>query len=100
MYHALKLLTPNSTASSERLSSAEPAGTREGSEAFSASELKHRKDMEYEEDDNQEANVQEVKHAILSIPNIPLPRGSDGKVVQEYIMTERSIDCVLCRHGS
>lgn len=55
-------------------------GTREGSEALSASELKHRKDMEYEEDDGQEENVVELKHAMLSIPNLPMPRGSDGKV--------------------
>ena len=44
--------------------------------------------MEYEEDDGQEENVHEVKHALLSIPNLPLPRGTDGKVNPEYNMTK------------
>ena len=69
-------------------------GTREGSEALSASELKHRKDMEYEEDDGQEENVVELKHAMLSIPNLPIPRGSDGKVASSLLSIDDGLTAV------
>ncbi|KAL5536967.1 LEO1 [Sanghuangporus sanghuang] len=51
---------------------------REESEALSAAEILHRQEMEYEEDEGQDENVVELKHAVLSIPNIPMPKSSDG----------------------
>ena len=59
-----------------------PAGSvdNEGSEALSASELRHRKELEYEEDEGQEEAVVELKHAVLELPNLPMPRSSDGVV--------------------
>ncbi|KLO19281.1 hypothetical protein SCHPADRAFT_843477 [Schizopora paradoxa] len=51
--------------------------SRDGSEALSSAELQHRRNLEYEEDDGQEEAVVELKHAVLSIPNIPTPRSSD-----------------------
>ena len=59
-----------------------PSVERESSEALSASELRHRRELEYEEDENQEEeNVVELKHAMLSIPNSPMPKSSDGNVM-------------------
>ncbi|KAH8116388.1 Leo1-like protein-domain-containing protein [Phellopilus nigrolimitatus] len=65
-------------AKKERFSSPTASAQRDGSEALSAAELKHRKELEYEEDDGQDENVVELKHAVLSIPNIPMPKSSDG----------------------
>ncbi|THH05259.1 hypothetical protein EW145_g4928 [Phellinidium pouzarii] len=62
----------------ERSASLAASAARDGSEVLSASELKHRKELEYEEDEEQEENVVELKHAVLSIPNIPMPKSSDG----------------------
>ncbi len=58
---------------------ASPSGTA-SEEGLSAAELKHRRDLEYEEDENPEEAVIELKHAALSIPNIPIPKSSDGNV--------------------
>ncbi|KAI5116867.1 hypothetical protein M0805_005835 [Coniferiporia weirii] len=62
----------------EETASPAASAPRDASEALSASELKHRRELEYEEDEGQEENVVELKHAVLSIPNIPMPRSSDG----------------------
>ena len=48
---------------------------------LSASERQHRKNLEYEEDENPEDAVVELKHAVLSIPNLPMPNSSDGQVL-------------------
>lgn len=53
---------------------------REGSEALSASEARHRKELEYEEDEGQEEAVVELKHAVLELPNLPMPQSSEGIV--------------------
>lgn len=42
--------------------------------------LKQQKALEYGEEDAPEEAVVELKHATLSIPNLPAPRSSDGKV--------------------
>ena len=45
---------------------------------ISETERRHREAMEYPEDDEAEPMVEQV--ANVSIPNIPVPRSSDGKV--------------------
>ena len=55
---------------------------------MSAAELQRRQELEYEEDEGQDENVVELKHAVLSIPNIPMPKSSDGNVrrKQRFVM--------------
>ncbi|TDL23684.1 Leo1-domain-containing protein [Rickenella mellea] len=55
-----------------------PAPSAPVSEALSAAEQQHRKDLEYEEDEGGDEAVVELKHAVLSIPNVPTPQSSDG----------------------
>ena len=52
----------------------------DGSDGLSASELRHRKELEYEEDEGQEEAIVELKHAVLELPNLPTPHSSDGVV--------------------
>lgn len=75
-----------SFAHSDNVASVEP--DRDGSEALSTAELQHRRNLEYEEDDGQEEAVVELKHAVLSIPNIPTPRSSDGNVSRSSIAAD------------
>ena len=60
------------------------APSRESSEhldGISSSERKHREAMEYAEEDEPEQTMEEAKlEAHANIPNIPVPRSSDGNV--------------------
>ena len=50
-------------------------------DGISSSERKHREAMEYAEDDEPEQTMEEAKlEAHANIPNIPVPRSSDGNV--------------------
>ena len=52
----------------------------EHADGISSSERKHRADMEYAEDDEPDQVVEQVLEANAQIPNIPVPRSSDGNV--------------------
>jgi RNA polymerase-associated protein LEO1 len=49
-------------------------------ERLSSPEAQQRKHMEYEEADEPNQVVQEILEASVQIPNIPLPKSSDGDV--------------------
>ncbi|KAI0705174.1 Leo1-like protein-domain-containing protein, partial [Cytidiella melzeri] len=49
-------------------------------DGISSPERKHRADMEYGEDDEPDPVVEEVLEASAQIPNIPVPRSTDGNL--------------------
>ncbi|KAI0077714.1 Leo1-domain-containing protein [Panus rudis PR-1116 ss-1] len=55
-----------------------PASSENGEDALSESERRHREAMEYAEEDEPEPMVEQVLEASAAIPNIPVPRSSDG----------------------
>ena len=80
--------------------SASASAQRDGSEALSAAELRHRKELEYEEAEDREDSVMELKHASLEIPSIPLPRSSDGNVSDapfpRFLLALGSLTRLMC----
>lgn len=52
----------------------------EHADGISSSERKHRQEMEYAEDEEPDQVVEQVLEADAQIPNIPVPRSSDGSV--------------------
>ena len=66
--------------SKEASPDAESQGAEETSGLATIILEQQQKHLEYEEDDAPEEAVVELKHAALSIPNLPAPRSSDGNV--------------------
>ncbi|KAI0084462.1 Leo1-like protein-domain-containing protein [Irpex rosettiformis] len=55
-------------------------GSSEHADGISSPERKHRAEMEYGEDDEPDPVVEEVLEASAQIPNIPVPRSTDGSL--------------------
>ncbi|QRV88597.1 RNA polymerase-associated protein LEO1 [Ceratobasidium sp. AG-Ba] len=63
----------------ERHSSATPSLRESDGDGLTEAERKHRKAMEYEEEEGEEAIPQVVREAEVNIPKLPLPTSSDGQ---------------------
>lgn len=72
--YSCALLNANS-----RSSAATPASS-EHADGISPSERRHREAMEYAEEEEPDQVVEEVLEASAQVPNIPVPRSSDGTV--------------------
>lgn len=75
-------------------SAATPASSEhvDQNEGLSSPERRHREAMEYaEEDDETEAPVIQIVEAKAAIPNIPVPRSSDGNVS----FLDKNIHCLI-----
>ena len=57
-----------------------PGFSAEASDRVSTPEREHRKALEYGEDDEPGGVELEAKEVALELPNIPMPRSSDGNV--------------------
>ncbi|KAG8746088.1 hypothetical protein FRC10_006191 [Ceratobasidium sp. 414] len=63
----------------ERQSSATPSMRGSDGDGLTESERKHRKAMEYEEEEGEPEVPQVMREAEVNIPKLPLPTGSDGQ---------------------
>ena len=61
---------------------------QDGGEQLSEAELEHRKQMEYNEDDENEPEEIHLREAAVSIPNIPKPHSSDGDVRTVFLVRD------------
>lgn len=50
------------------------------SDSLSQTEREHRRALEYAEPDEPNALGEQIQEANVSIPNVPIPRSSDGQV--------------------
>ncbi|EUC55713.1 LEO1-like protein [Rhizoctonia solani AG-3 Rhs1AP] len=66
-------------AMSERQSSAAPSQRESDGDGLTEAEKKHRKNMEYEEDEGEQAEPQILREAEINIPKLPLPTSSDNQ---------------------
>ncbi|KAH7335557.1 Leo1-like protein-domain-containing protein [Rhizoctonia solani] len=66
-------------AMSERQSSAAPSHRESDGDGLTESERKHRKNMEYEEEEGEPAEPQILREAEINIPKLPLPTSSDNQ---------------------
>lgn len=62
-------------------------------DGISSPERKHREAMEYAEEDEPEPMVEQVLEATAAIPNIPVPKSSDGNVRPcQNLSSKRNVD--------
>ncbi|CAE6437590.1 unnamed protein product [Rhizoctonia solani] len=66
-------------AMSERQSSAAPSQRGSDGDGLTEAERKHRKNMEYEEEEGEPAEPQILREAEINIPKLPLPTSSDNQ---------------------
>ncbi|KAF8705594.1 Leo1-like protein, partial [Rhizoctonia solani] len=64
---------------SERQSSAAPSQNESDGDGLTEAERKHRKNMEYEEEEGESAEPQILREAEINIPKLPLPTSSDSQ---------------------
>ena len=74
----------------------------EHEENLSYDERRHREQLEYAEDEDPEPVVEHRLEADVAIPNIPVPRGSDGNVSEPctqpwilFLLSSSSLPSVL-----
>lgn len=64
-----------------RLCSTTTPASSEHADGISSPERRHREALEYAEEDEPDQTIEEeVLEAVAQIPNIPVPRNSDGNV--------------------
>ncbi|CUA77130.1 RNA polymerase-associated protein LEO1 [Pongo abelii] [Rhizoctonia solani] len=66
-------------AMSERQSSAAPSQRESDGDGLTEAERKHRKNMEYEEEEGEPTEPQILREAEINIPKLPLPTSSDNQ---------------------
>ncbi|CAE6487490.1 unnamed protein product [Rhizoctonia solani] len=66
-------------AMSERQSSAVPSQRESDGDGLTEAERKHRKNMEYEEEEGEPTEPQILREAEINIPKLPLPTSSDNQ---------------------
>lgn len=69
-----------------RLSSPTPSLPGSDPDGLTAIERRKRKAMEYEEDDAAEADTVQLQEQVMHVPNLPLPKPSDGNVSGWHIL--------------
>lgn len=62
------------------LSSATPSARGSDGDELTEAERKHRKAMEYEEEEGEPVEPQFLREAEINIPKLPLPTSSDNQV--------------------
>jgi hypothetical protein len=65
-------------------SSAAPSQNGSEGDGLTEAERKHRKNMEYEEDEGEHAEPQILREAEINIPKLPLPTSSENQVNTFY----------------
>jgi RNA polymerase-associated protein LEO1 len=60
-------------------------------DGLTSPERRQRKAMEYEEDDQEEPQEVQLRDAAVQIPNLPVPKSSDGNVSDNLNMLRCSL---------